>query len=94
MTTHANVAAASGLPRPSQAISFIGDGDYRMRTAAGWVEIYAEADWQSDARSPSISIWGSKAMAEAGTGPMCLMTREWFRECAIEVLGNREAIQS
>lgn len=93
MTTHPTAAAATGLPRFTR-VHFCGDGDYRFRTAQGWVELYADAEWPDDRQGPSIAVWSSRADALAGNGPMCRMTRAWFRDCAIEVIGEREAVRS
>lgn len=94
MTTHANVAAVTGLPRPPQTISFVGDGDYRLRTATGWLEAYCDAEWPDDRHGPSIAVWSSRADALAGNGPMCRVTRSWFLEIAIEVIGERETVRA
>lgn len=93
MNAHTNVAAATGLPSFAPT-PFAGPGEYRLRTGSGWTDFYVDEEWPDDRHGPSLAVWRSKAAADAGKGPVARISRSWFADICMDVIGERAEVQS
>lgn len=93
MNAHATVAAAEARPM-HQRTTFTTTGDYRLRTATGWMECWCQPDIAEDSAGSWVAVYWTEADAQSGATPMIRMSRLWFDEIAMCRIGQHEGALS
>jgi hypothetical protein len=93
MNEHANVKVATSLPG-HERITFTTTGDYRLRTATGWLECWCQPDIAGDSAGTWVAVYPTEADARSGATPLIRMSRLWFAEIAMCRVGEHEGVLS